>query len=95
MKRSPFVAGLLSCLVPGLGHIYCGEGNKGAAVLVAAIILGGLNIIFLPVFVAANPDQGIIWAYWLPRIGHDVISLWSVVFWIWVVIDAYLVARSS
>ncbi len=92
MKRYPFVAGFLSLLVPGLGQVYCGEGNKGAAIMAVAVIIGNLNIIFLPVFVAANPDPEIAWAYWIPRIGHDVMSLWSVVFWIWSVINAYVLA---
>lgn len=60
--------------------MYCGKGNKGAAILVAAIVIGNLNIIFLPVFVAANPNPESAWAYWIPRIGHDLISVWSVVF---------------
>ena len=38
MKRNPFIAGVLSLLVPGLGQIYTGEGNKGAAVIVVAIV---------------------------------------------------------
>ena len=80
---------LLSLAVPGLGHIYSGNGNKGAAILVAAIIIGSLNIIFLPVFNTANPDSEIIWAYWIPRIGHDVIAVWSIVFWLWAAFDAY------
>ncbi len=37
MRRNPFIAGILSLLVPGLGQIYGGEGNKGAAVITAAI----------------------------------------------------------
>jgi TM2 domain-containing membrane protein YozV len=93
MKRYPFVAGLLSLFIPGLGQIYAGERNKGAAILVAAIIVGNLNLIFLPVFVGAKPDPHIVWAYWIPRIGHDLMSLWSIVFWIWTVVDAYIVAR--
>ena len=92
MKRHPFVAGFLSLLVPGLGQIYCGAGNKGAAIVAAAVVIGNLNLIFLPIFVAANPDPGVVWAYWIPRIGHDVMSLWSVVFWVWAVIDAYVLA---
>ncbi|HEY76303.1 MAG TPA: hypothetical protein G4O00_09000 [Thermoflexia bacterium] len=56
------------------------------------MVIGNLNLIFLPIFVAANPDPGIVWAYWIPRIGHDVMSLWSVVFWVWAVIDAYVLA---
>jgi TM2 domain-containing membrane protein YozV len=94
MRRNPFVSGLLSLLVPGLGQIYCGEGNKGAAILLAAIVVGSLNIIFVPVFVLANPNPEVVWAYWVPRIGHDVVSLWSVAFWIWAVVDAYSLARN-
>jgi TM2 domain-containing membrane protein YozV len=95
MKRSPFVAGLLSLLIPGLGQIYCGEGNKGAAILAAAIVIGNLNLIFLPIFVTASPDPGVVWAYWIPRVGHDVMSLWSIIFWLWAVLDAYQRARNA
>lgn len=95
MERNPLVAGLLSLLVPGLGQIYCGEGNKGAAILVAATIIGSLNIIFLPIFILANPDPGVVWAYWIPRVGHDVVSFWSIVFWIWVILDAYRLAKNG
>jgi len=95
VKRNPVLAGFLSLIIPGLGQIYCGEGNKGAAILTAAIIVGNLNIIFLPVFVTANPNSEIVWAYWIPRIGHDVMSVWSVVFWIWAVVDAYSLAKKS
>ncbi len=28
MKRNPFIAALLSLLIPGLGQIYGGEGRK-------------------------------------------------------------------
>jgi len=28
-SRSPFLAGLLSLLFPGLGHAYCGEAKRG------------------------------------------------------------------
>ena len=34
MKRSPFIAALLSLIIPGLGQIYGGEGKKGAASIV-------------------------------------------------------------
>jgi hypothetical protein len=42
-----------------------------------------------PLLAAANPSPDLTWSYWLPRIGHDVMSLWSVVFWIWAVGDAH------
>ncbi len=93
MKRNPWLAGLLSVLVPGLGQIYCGQSSRGAAILVAAIVVGNLNLVFLPVFVMANPDPEAAWAYWIPRIGHDVMSVWSAVFWIWAVADAYVQAH--
>jgi TM2 domain-containing membrane protein YozV len=95
MRRNPIVAGLLSLFIPGLGQMYSGAGNKGAAILAAAIVIGNLNIIFLPAFVAAAPDPEIVWAYWIPRIGHDVMSVWSVVFWLWAVFDAYGNARNA
>ena len=95
MRRHPIIASALSLLVPGLGQMYCGEGARGASILAAAIVVGSLNIMFLPVFAAADPDPGVIWAYWIPRLGHDVISLWGVVFWVWVVVDAYLLAKQG
>ena len=93
MKQNRFLAALLSLMVPGLGQIYCGKQDRGAAILVAAIVVGSLNILFLPAFVIANPDPEIAWAYWIPRIGHDIISVWSLIFWAWVVVDAFLLAR--
>lgn len=89
MKPRSIIAALLSALVPGLGQIYCGQGNKGAVILAAAIVIGSLNIIFLLAFQAAEPDPSIAWAYWISRLGHDLIALWSLVFWVWAVLDAY------
>jgi TM2 domain-containing membrane protein YozV len=95
MKRRPFVAMLLSILAPGLGQMYAGRNTRGAAILIGAIVIGNLNLILLQVFVATNTDSGPAWAYWVTRVGHDVLSLWSVVFWIWAVIDAYRPADGS
>ena len=100
MKRNPFIAGLFSLLVPGLGQIYAGESNKGAAVIAAAVIIGNLNIIILllismanPVIPSGAPDARTIWSYWIPRIVHDVASFWSIAFWIWAILDAVSIAR--
>jgi TM2 domain-containing membrane protein YozV len=93
MKRKPIIAGFLSLLIPGMGQIYCGKGNKGAAVLATAIIIGNMNLIFLLIFLAEDPDPGKVWAYWIARIGHDVMSLWSIIFWFWAVRDAYVLAK--
>ena len=95
MNKKPIVSLFLSLLVPGLGHIYAGKGNKGASIIAASIIIGSLNIIFLPIFVSTNPDPEIVWSYWVPRIGHDVLAVWSMVFWIWVIIDAYKETKSE
>jgi len=101
MQRcNPFIAGILSLFVPGLGQIYAGENNKGAAIIVAAIVVGNLNIIILPLIAMANPviptgapDLSTLWAYWIPRVVHDVVSFWSIIFWGWAVYDAVSVAR--
>ncbi len=93
MKGHPLIAGLLSLFIPGVGQLYCGQGNKGIAILIAAIILGNLNLILLLAFITAKPNPEVIWAYWVPRIGHDVLSFWTIVFWLWVVVDAYLLAK--
>ena len=102
MRRNPFIAGVLSLLVPGLGQIYGGEGNKGAAVIAAAVVIGNLNIIILPLISMANPviptgapNSRTLWAYWIPRVVHDVISFWSITFWIWAVADAISVVRKN
>jgi hypothetical protein len=95
MKRNPIIAGLLSLLVPGLGQIYAGQGTKGGFIIAAAIVIANLNILILPLIAIANPvtplgppDARTIWAYWIPRIGHDVASFWSIIFWLWAVFDA-------
>jgi hypothetical protein len=100
MKRNPLIAGILSLIVPGLGQIYGGKGTKGAAIIFAAIVIANLNVIILPLIALASPnlpiqphDANAVWRYWIPRITHDIASLWSIVFWIWAVIDAYNVTR--
>lgn len=102
MKRNPFIAGLLSLVVPGLGQIYAGNGKRGAAIIFASIVIANLNIIILPLIAIANPilpvhagDANSVWKYWIPRITHDVASLWSIVFWIWAIADAYNIKKDS
>jgi hypothetical protein len=95
MMNNPVIAGLLSLLVPGLGQIYGGESIRGAAIIVAAIVVANLNLIILPLISMANPvtpkgtpDRRNVWSYWIPRVGHDVASFWSIVFWVWAIVDA-------
>jgi TM2 domain-containing membrane protein YozV len=101
MKHNPIIAGFLSLLVPGLGQIYGGKGNKGAAIIAASIIIGNLNIMILPLISMANPvipieasDPRMLWAYWIPRVVHDVLSFWSITFWVWAVADAIAITRN-
>lgn len=93
MKKYPFLAGMLSFLVPGLGQIYAGESTRGALILTATILFYNLNSIFLPVFVEANPDPVVFWKHWLPRLLHDVGAFYCIVFWIWAVVDAVQTAK--
>jgi hypothetical protein len=102
MKRSPLVAGILSGLIPGLGQIYGGQSLKGGMIIAAAIVIGSLNIIILPLISMANPviPEGAsnlrsVWAYWIPRIVHDVVSVWSIAFWIWAVVDAVMATKKK
>lgn len=102
MKKSPLIAGLLSLIVPGLGQIYGGKRNKGAKIIFAAIVIANLNIIILPLIAIANPnlpisscDQNALWRYWIPRITHDIASFWSIVFWLWAIVDAYMETKKK
>ena len=102
MKRSPLLAGILSLLVPGLGQVYAGKGDKGAAIIASSVVVGNLNIVVLPLIAMANPEtpkgapnERTIWSYWIPRVVHDVASFWSIAFWLWAVWDAVITARKK
>ena len=94
MSRRALVASVLSMPVPGLGQIYAGRSERGAAILVAAIIVGNLNAIWLTLYGQAGPNPAF-WARTLPRILHDWFAAWAVVFWIWQVVDAYRQAERA
>lgn len=91
-SQRSLIGAVLSLIVPGLGQIYGGRSERGAAILASAIIIGNLNLLFLLAFAIADPDPQSGWAYWIPRIGHDVMAVWSIAFWIWAVADAYRLA---
>ena len=101
MTPRAFLGALLSLLVPGLGQIYGGDGRRGAMILVAAIAIANLNILPLPLISMANPvipppalpAGRAIWAYWIPRVVHDIASFWSIAFWLWAVFDAFAMTR--
>lgn len=93
MKRSPVLAGILSFIVPGLGQIYAGEAVRGAAILIAVIIVCNLNAIFLPIYANANLDPHVFWTSGLPRLLHDITAIYGIIFWIWQTLDAVMVAK--
>jgi TM2 domain-containing membrane protein YozV len=92
MSKNRSLATLLSLLVPGLGQIYAGKGERGAAILVAVIIVGNLNAIWLTLF-PVRPATATFFAYTLPRVLHDLFAAYGVIFWIWQTADAYKQAK--
>lgn len=89
MSRSPLLASVLSLLVPGLGQIYAGKGARGAAILIAAIVVGNLNAIWLSVHATASSAPYTFWGTALPRVLHDLFAAWGLVFLAWQVVDAH------
>ena len=94
MSRSPLLTSVLSLLVPGLGQIYSGKGVRGAAILIAAIVVGNLNVIWLSVHATTSSGPYTFWGHTLPRILHDLFAVWGLVFLAWQVVDAYRQARA-
>lgn len=95
MKRNAFIASILSLFVPGLGQIYVRESERGAAILIAVIIVGNLNAIWLSAFAVSSTVPANFFSYTLPRLLHDIFSFYGVIFWIWQVVDVYLLARKA
>jgi hypothetical protein len=94
MKRSPWFAGLLSFLFPGLGHVYIGKRALGAAFMLAFIFIGNLNALWLSVYAGAQTDLSF-YSDTLPRLLHDIFAVYGIIFWIWTVLDAYRLARQN
>ena len=89
MTRKPILATLLSLFVPGLGQICSGKSERGAIILIAAILVGNLNILWLSLYDLTSPGANAFWASTLPKILHDVFAAWSLVFYIWQALDAF------
>jgi len=88
---NPAIAGFLSLIVPGLGQIYVGKGDRGAAILVAGIIVGTLALIWQTLS-AAYASNLMTYPYPFYRISR---AAYAMIFWIWQVIDAYRIADHS
>jgi len=95
MKRNAFVAGLLSFFVPGLGQIYVRKSKRGAAILIATIVVGNLNAIWLSAFAVSTTVPAAFITHMLPRLLHDIFAVYGIIFWIWQTVDACLLARKG
>jgi TM2 domain-containing membrane protein YozV len=84
-KRDAPVAAVLSILVPGLGQIYAGKQERGAAILVAGIIVGTLALIWQTLFITAGTRT-----FFPYRIA---LTIYTLIFWAWQVVDAYKQAQ--
>ena len=93
MKRRAWLAALLSILFPGLGQVYAGKRALGAAFMLAFIIIGNLNAVWLSIYAASSTTAVTFYGHTLPRILHDVFAFYGLVFWIWQAVDAYRFAR--
>lgn len=95
MKQKPFIAGILSLLIPGLGQIYAGKSERGAVILIAVIIVGNLNAIWLSAFTLSTTIPSTFYSYTLPRLLHDIFAFYGIIFWIWQVVDAYGITKKA
>jgi TM2 domain-containing membrane protein YozV len=89
MNKKAVTASFLSAVIPGLGQIYSGRGSRGAILLLAAILVGNLNALWLSLYALTTPSVNALWTNMLPRILHDICAAWSVAFYLWQVVDAY------
>jgi TM2 domain-containing membrane protein YozV len=96
VKPNPILAGVFSALVPGLGQMVAGKRVRGAAILIAVIVVGNLNAIWLSTFALSTgmTDSHEFWASVLPRILHDLFAFYGVVFLVSQIADAYLLAKN-
>jgi hypothetical protein len=92
MSLPPLLRGALSVVVPGLGQMVSGRGERGACILGLVLVVGNLNAIFLSVYAPTLGMDLPFFARGLPRVLHDIFSLYGIVFWIWQAVDA---ARGS
>lgn len=95
MRNKPLTAALLSTFIPGLGQIVLGKGERGAAILIATIMIGNLNAIWLTLYAQPVAITDPFWGQQLPRILHDVLAFYGLAFLIWQVWDASQLARQS
>lgn len=94
MNKNPWLAGLLSILFPGLGQVYAGKQALGGAFMLAFIIIGNLNAIWLSLYGGLPTDLSF-FSHTFPRLLHDIFAIYGIIFWIWQVVHAYRTARKT
>ena len=94
MKPDPRLAVLLSILFPGSGQVYAGRKALGAAFMLAFIVIGTLNAIWLSIYAGTSAGSGF-YGDTFPRILHDIFAFYGIVFWIWQAFYAYRLAVQS
>jgi len=80
--------GISSFIVPGSGQMISGRGDRGALILGLVLVVGNLNTIFLSVYAPTMAMAVPFFARGLPRLLHDVFSVYGIIFWIWQAVDA-------
>jgi hypothetical protein len=84
----PVMRGILSFVVPGLGQMVSGRGERGAWILGLVLVVGNLNAIFLSVYAPTLHMDLPFFARGLPHLLHDIFSLYGIIFWVWQALDA-------
>jgi TM2 domain-containing membrane protein YozV len=95
MKHNSVLAVVLSMLFPGLGQVYIGKRGLGTAIMLAFIIIGNLNAIWLSVFATSSTLSITYFGYTFPRLLHDIFAFYGIIFWIWQAVDTYLLAKKD
>ena len=80
--RNPWLAALLSLMMAGLGHVYCGRIAKGLIIILVSALIGQGALITL---MLGHPS----WCY----AASFVIWVMSGVVWLYAVVDSILCAR--
>lgn len=78
----------------GLGQVYIGKRGLGVAIMLAFIIIGNLNAIWLSIFAASSTAPVTFYGSTLPRLLHDIFAFYGIIFWIWQAADAHRLAKS-
>ena len=93
MKNNRLIIATLSLVVPRPGQMPGGEGTRGALILIAVIIVGNLNVIWLSVY--SLPESYEFMTRTFPRFLYDLFAFYGVIFWIWQVRDAWRISKNK